>query len=107
MRYSRGMTYMTPFQMERTVFIEEAAEALGVSRRTIYYRIRQGRLRTVRTRNGSQRVLWSSIEALLAEPGGGRYRPKSTLTRTCNPPMSSSPNAAAAPPSNASGTQLY
>lgn len=37
---------------------------MGVSRRTVYYRIRDGRLRTIRTRCGSQRVLLSSIEAL-------------------------------------------
>ena len=36
-------------------------------RQSLYYRIRQGRLRTVRTRNGSQRVLWSSVQALLRE----------------------------------------
>ena len=40
---------------------------LGVSRRTIYYRIRDGRLETVRTLGGSQRVLMVSIERLLAE----------------------------------------
>jgi excisionase family DNA binding protein len=56
--------------VDRSVFINEAAEALGVSRRTVYYRIRQGRLRTIRTRNGSQRVLWSSIEALRCEHEG-------------------------------------
>jgi excisionase family DNA binding protein len=50
---------------ERSVLIVEAAGVLGVSRRTIYYRIREGRLQTIRTRGGSQRVLWSSIEALL------------------------------------------
>jgi excisionase family DNA binding protein len=50
---------------ERSVLIPEAAGVLGVSRRTIYYRIRDGRLQTIRTRGGSQRVLWSSIEALL------------------------------------------
>jgi len=33
----------------------------------VYYRIREGRLQTIRTRGGSQRVLWSSIEALLRE----------------------------------------
>jgi excisionase family DNA binding protein len=49
------------------VFVDHAAEILGVSRRTIYYRIRQGRLRTVRTRCGSQRVMVDSIEALLRE----------------------------------------
>jgi excisionase family DNA binding protein len=46
-----------------SLLIDEAAAALGVSRRTIYYRIRQGRLATIRTRGGSQRVLWSSIRA--------------------------------------------
>ena len=49
----------------RSVLIPEAADVLGVSRRTVYYRIREGRLQTIRTRGGSQRVLWSSIEALL------------------------------------------
>ena len=47
------------------MLIPEAAGVLGVSRRTVYYRIRDGRLQTIRTRGGSQRVLWSSIEALL------------------------------------------
>jgi excisionase family DNA binding protein len=48
----------------RSLLIDEAAAALGVSRRTIYYRIRQGRLATIRTRGGSQRVLWSSLEGV-------------------------------------------
>ena len=48
----------------RSVFVEEAATLLGVSRRTIYYRIRQGRLRTIRTRCGSQRILVDSIGEL-------------------------------------------
>ena len=51
----------------RSLLVDHAAELLGVSRRTIYYRIRQGRLRTVRTRCGSQRVLVESIEAVLRE----------------------------------------
>jgi excisionase family DNA binding protein len=51
----------------RTVFVEHAAEILGVSRRTVYYRIREGKLRTERTANGSQRVLIASIEAMLRE----------------------------------------
>ena len=51
----------------RSLLVDHAADVLGVSRRTIYYRIRQGRLRTVRTRCGSQRVLVESIEALLRE----------------------------------------
>jgi excisionase family DNA binding protein len=49
------------------VLLDHAAELLGVSRRTIYYRIRDGRLRTVRTFGGSQRVLMESIEVLLRE----------------------------------------
>ena len=47
-----------------SIFIQEAAAVLRVSRRTIYYWIRAGRLRTVRTRGGSQRVLLSSIAAV-------------------------------------------
>jgi excisionase family DNA binding protein len=63
--------------MVRSVLLEHAAELLGVSRRTVYYRIREGRLRTVRTMRGSQRVLVESIERLLREelgltvPGAG------------------------------------
>ena len=46
----------------RSVSIEQAAQLLGVSRRTVYYRIRDGRLRTIRTLGGSQRVLRDSVE---------------------------------------------
>jgi excisionase family DNA binding protein len=49
------------------VFVDDAAALLGVSRRTIYYRIREGRLRTIRTRGGSQRILLESLEALIEE----------------------------------------
>ena len=45
----------------RSVSLDHAAELLGVSRRTIYNRIRENRLRTVRTVGGSQRVLIDSI----------------------------------------------
>ena len=51
----------------RSVFVDGAAALLGVSRRTVYYRIREGRLRTFRTRCGSRRILIESIEALLRE----------------------------------------
>jgi excisionase family DNA binding protein len=57
--------FQTGAEPERSLLIDDAAQALGVSRRTIYYRISQGRLRTIRTRCGSQRVLVSSIEMLL------------------------------------------
>ncbi len=49
-------------QLGRSVSIEQAAQLLGVSRRTVYYRIRDGRLRTIRTIGGSQRVLMDSVE---------------------------------------------
>jgi excisionase family DNA binding protein len=45
----------------RSVSLDHAAELLGVSRRTIYNRIREGRLQTIRTRGGSQRVLLASV----------------------------------------------
>jgi hypothetical protein len=51
----------------RSFLINDAARLMGVSRRTVYYRIRAGLLLTIRTRCGSQRVLLSSIEALLDE----------------------------------------
>ena len=54
------------------MFVEDAATRLGVSRRTVYYRIREGKLRTIRTRCGSQRVLLDSIEALLRENAAKR-----------------------------------
>jgi excisionase family DNA binding protein len=50
-----------------TLLIDEAARLMGVSRRTVYYRIREGRLQTIRTRCGSQRVVVGSLAALLAE----------------------------------------
>ena len=48
----------------RSVSLDHAAELLGVSRRTIYNRIRENRLRTIRTAGGSQRVLVDSIGEL-------------------------------------------
>ena len=45
----------------RSVSLDHAAEILGVSRRTIYNRIREGRLQTVRTLGSSQRVLLDSV----------------------------------------------
>ncbi len=53
-------------QVGRSVSIEQAAQLLGVSRRTVYYRIRDGRLRTVRTLGGSQRVLLDSVDEMRA-----------------------------------------
>lgn len=45
----------------RSISLDHAAELLRVSRRTVYNRIRQGRLQTVRTRGGSQRVTLDSL----------------------------------------------
>ena len=52
----------------RSVLIDEACRLLGVSKRTVYYWIRAGRLQTVRTLGGSQRILLESIQ----HPGQGR-----------------------------------
>ena len=46
----------------RSVSLDHAAQLLGVSRRTVYNRIREGRLQTIRTLGGSQRVLIDSVE---------------------------------------------
>jgi excisionase family DNA binding protein len=51
-------------QVGRSVSIDQAAQLLGVSRRTIYNRIKDGRLATLRTLGGSQRVLIASLERL-------------------------------------------
>jgi excisionase family DNA binding protein len=51
-------------RLGRSVSIDHAARLLQVSRRTIYNRIRDGRLQTIRTLGGSQRVLVESIHDL-------------------------------------------
>jgi len=57
----------------RSVSLDHAAELLGVSRRTIYNRIRDGRLQTIRTIGGSQRVLLESVHSVaLAGPAASR-----------------------------------
>ena len=55
-------------QLGRSVSIERAAELMRVSRRTVYNRIRDGRLQTIRTRCGSQRVLVESLHELGFRP---------------------------------------
>ena len=52
----------------RSVSLDHAAGLLGVSRRTIYNRIRDGRLQTIRTLGGSQRVLVESLVELGFRP---------------------------------------
>ena len=51
-------------RLGRSVSIDQAAQLLHVSRRTIYNRIRDGRLLTIRTLGGSQRVLVDSLNEL-------------------------------------------
>ena len=60
-------------RLGRSVSIDQAAQRLRLSRRTIYYRIRDGRLQTIRTIGGSQRVLVESLHA-----SGFRPQPFST-----------------------------
>jgi hypothetical protein len=48
-------------QLGATVSINQAALLLNLSRRSIYNRIRDGRLRTMTTVGGSQRVLVESL----------------------------------------------
>ena len=59
-------TFDTPDvpRIGRSVSLDHAAQILGVSRRTIYNRIRDGRLVTIRTLGGSQRVLLESLNEL-------------------------------------------
>lgn len=56
----------------RSVSLDHAAELLGVSRRTIYNHIRDGRLQTIRTLGGSQRVLIESVEDQRRQPPDNR-----------------------------------
>jgi excisionase family DNA binding protein len=55
-------------RLGRSVSIDQAAALLSVSRRTIYNRIREGRLQTIRTIGGSQRVLVESLHDLGFRP---------------------------------------
>ena len=62
-------------QLGRSVTIDQAAELLHVSRRTIYNRIRDGKLLTIRTIGGSQRVLVSSLDEHRRFAWGARVQP--------------------------------
>lgn len=55
-------------RLGRSVSIDQAASLLNVSRRTVYNRIRDGRLLTIRTMGGSQRVLVESLYELGFRP---------------------------------------
>ena len=47
----------------RSMSLAQTGQVLRVSRRTVYYLIKSGRLQTVRTALGSQRVLLESVRA--------------------------------------------
>lgn len=55
-------------RLGRSVSIDQAAQLLNVSRRTIYNRIKEGRLKTIRTLAGSRRVLLESLYELGFRP---------------------------------------
>jgi excisionase family DNA binding protein len=52
----------------RSLSLDQARETLGVSRRTVYYWIKRGRLQTLRTSMGSQRVLVHAVKAGWVQP---------------------------------------
>jgi excisionase family DNA binding protein len=58
----------------RSLSLDHAAQILGVSRRTIYNRIREGLLQTIRTPGGSQRVLVNSMHKIPGEPPSVSHR---------------------------------
>ena len=55
-------------RFSRSVSLDQAASLLSVSKRTVYNWIRDGRLETVRTLGGSQRVLVQSLFARGFQP---------------------------------------
>ena len=61
-------TPLAEIRLGRSVSIDQAGHLLNVSRRTVYNRIRDGRLRTIRTSGGSQRVLVESLYELGFRP---------------------------------------
>ena len=52
-----------------------------MSRRTIYNRIRDGRLQTIRTLGGSQRVLLDSVQVVRGPAAAGTSRPAVVLAK--------------------------
>jgi excisionase family DNA binding protein len=85
--HQSGIERAEPGSVGRSVFIDQAMRMLGVSKRTVYYRIRDGRLRTIRVRGGSQRVLIDSIRDLVATDRQRTARPSSSSGAV--PPASS------------------
>ena len=63
----------------RSLSLDHAAEVLGVSRRTVYNRIREGRLQTVRTKGGSQRVTVDSLYKAGVAPAAVLLKPADAI----------------------------
>ena len=55
------------FELPRSLSMVKTCKVLGISRRTAYYWIQNGRLQTTRTPLGSQRVLMDSLKAAWTE----------------------------------------
>ncbi len=70
MACTQESTPCEPFEprIGRSVSLEQACQILQVSRRTVYNWIRDGRLQTIRTIGGSQRVLLESMRQAAAAP---------------------------------------
>jgi excisionase family DNA binding protein len=66
----------------RSESLDHAAARLGVSRRTIYNRIRDGRLQTIRTLGGSQRMLLDPVQEVRGQAAEPRFeRPDAQVAR--------------------------
>lgn len=76
---------------ERTLLINDAARLMGVSRRTVYYRIQEGRLTTMRTVGGSTRVVIGSLQELIIL--GQRKNASRGRLREPSPPPRSEPQS--------------
>lgn len=62
-------------RLGRSISLDQAAQLLGVCRRTIYNCIRDGRLQTIRTPGGSQRVLLDSCRTFATARHSAAGRP--------------------------------
>jgi len=65
----RESSSFAPFEprIGRSVSLDQACQVLQVSRRTVYNWIRDGRLQTIRTIGGSQRVLVESLRQMAGD----------------------------------------
>ena len=65
----RQRTAFTELRLGRSVSIDQAGHLLNVSRRTVYNRIREGRLQTIRTLGGFESVEFNfELQQLILPP---------------------------------------